>query len=356
MSDHALVRIETTSGDLRRALTGLVDLMHEAGADFHPGLRIVETDGQLSAWADGDDPWLMRIPHSTLVPVEGVTWADEPPLRVVATPDHLTPQQVEVLEACTAVMAAAGTWERFCTTHPRATITDADAISLIRSLHPPFSPATSAAAMLRTRTIKLRLNDQQPTSYLMPMLDLVNHHPDAPAYPHDGDFLCIGTWRAAPNGECFVSYGSTRDALGIALAYGYVETAITRANALPGEYAMPGGASLRLLRASALDFTHEPDVLTIIGAAWDAADPRVEQQTLIEPIERHLQERGAPAMQARHQARVLSRRVLKDDVTRLGGAQQALPGIDGCQLVVRAVTFQRDALLSMKRDALLSMT
>ncbi len=154
MSDHALVRIETTSGDLRRALTGLADLMHEAGADFHPGLRIVETDGQLSAWADGDDPWLMRIPHSTLVPVEGVTWADEPPLRVVAIPEHLTPLQVEVLEACTAVMAAAGTWDRFRTTHPRATITDPDAISLIRSLHPPFSPALGEVHVEGVKTTK----------------------------------------------------------------------------------------------------------------------------------------------------------------------------------------------------------
>lgn len=337
MSDHALVRIETKSGDLRRALTDLVDLMHGAGADFHSGLRIVETDGQLSAWADGDDPWLMRVPHSTLVPVEGVTWADEPPLRIVGIPGHLTSLQVEVLEACTAVMSAAGTWERFRTTHPRATITDPDAVALIRSLHPPFSPATSAAAMLRTRTIKLALQGAEPTSYLMPMLDLVNHHPDAPAYPHNGDFLCIGTWRAAADGECFVSYGSTRDVLGIALAYGYVDANITRVNALPGEYPLPGGGTLRLLRASRLDITHDTDTFTIIGAAWDATDPSVQVHTLLEPVERHLRDRGMPALKARHQARVLAQHIRGSENQRLRHALDELEVKSGCDLVHQAV-------------------
>lgn len=345
MSDHALVRIETTSGDLRRALTDLVDLMHGAGADFHSGLRIVETDGQLSAWADGDDPWLMRVPHSTLVPVEGVTWADEPPLRIVAIPEHLTSLQVEVLEACTAVMSAAGTWERFRTTHPRATIIDPDAVALIRSLHPPFSPATSAAAMLRTRTIKLALQEAEPTSYLMPMLDLVNHHPDAPAYPHDGDFLCIGTWRAAADGECFVSYGSTRDVLGITLAYGYVDANITRVNALPGEYTLPGGGTLRLLRASRLDITHDTDTFTIIGAAWDATDPSVQVHTLLEPIERHLRDRGKPAMQARHQARVLAHHISESDKTRMRMAQERLIEYTGTSMVGVALGLQRENLM-----------
>lgn len=345
MRHHALVRIETTSGDVRRALTDLVDLMHGAGADFHSGLRIVETDGQLSAWADGDDPWLMRVPHCTLVPVEGVMWADEPPLHIVAIPEHLTSLQVEVLEACTAVMSAAGTWERFRTTHPRATITDPEVIEVIRSLHPAFSPATSAAAMLKTRTIRLSLDGGDPKSYLMPMLDLVNHHPDAPAYPHDGDFLCIGTWRAVDNGECFVSYGSTRDVLGIALAYGYIDSNITRANALPGEYPMPGGGTLRLLRASRLTFSSEPDTFTIIGAAWDAADPSVQRHTLLEPIERHLAGRGVPAMQARHQARVLANRIRQSDEARVRIAQEQLIEYTGTSMVGEALGLQRDNLM-----------
>jgi hypothetical protein len=200
--------------------------------------------------------------------------------------------------------------------------------------------------MLKTRAIKLRLDGQEPTSYLMPMLDLVNHHPGAPAYRHDGDSLCIGTWRSSEYGECFVSYGSTRDALGIALAYGYVDPNITRVNALPDELPMPRGGTLRLQRASHPDFTQEPDVLTIIGASFDAADARVEQETLIDPIERHLRDRGAPAMQARHQARVLSRRIAGGDLARLSEAERALSGVDGCELVVRAVHTQQGVLRS----------
>jgi len=193
------VRIETDSTALTQALLDLVDVMNAAGATFQPGLRIVGASGQISAWADGDEPWLMRIPTSSLVPIEGVTWSGEPPLRIASAPGELTSLQVEVLEACTAVMAAAGTWEHFRPTHPRATVTDPEAIAIIQSLHPAFPPATSAAAMLKTRTIKLAVDDEEPTSYLMPMLDLVNHHPEAPAYARDDGYLSIGTWRAADN-------------------------------------------------------------------------------------------------------------------------------------------------------------
>lgn len=345
MSDHARVRIETDSVDLDQALAHLVEVMNRAGATFHPGLRIVGVAGQISAWADGDDPWLMRIPHSTLVPIDDVTWSDDQPLRLMGIPDDLTALQVEALEACTAVMTAAGTWEHFRATHPRATITDPEAIDVIRSLHPAFSPATSAAAMLKTRTIRLSLDGGDPTSYLMPMLDLVNHHPDAPAYPHDGDFLCIGTWRAVDNGECFVSYGSTRDVLGIALAYGYIDSNITRANALPGEYPMPGGGTLRLMRASRLTFSSEPDTFTIIGAAWDAADPSVQRHTLLEPIERHLAGRGVPAMQARHQARVLANRIRQSDEARVRIAQERLIECPGTSRVGEALGLHRDNLM-----------
>lgn len=334
------MRIDTDSTALTRAMLNLVDVMVAAGSTFHPGLRIVGATGQISAWADGDEPWLMRIPMSSLVPIEGVTWSDDPPLHLTGIPDDLTALQVEVLEACTAVMAAAGTWEHFRATHPRATITDPEAIDVIRSLHPAFAPATSAAAMLKTRTIRLSLDGREPTSYLMPMLDLVNHHPDAPAYSHDGDFLCIGTWRAVENGECFVSYGSTRDVLGIALAYGYIDANITRANALPGEYALPGGGTLRLLRASRLTFSSEPDTFTIIGAAWDATDPSVQRHTLLEPIERYLRDRGVPAMQARHQARVLARRIAQADAQRILGALANLERNSGPNIVRAALSCQ----------------
>jgi hypothetical protein len=241
-------------------------------------------------------------------------------------------------------MAANHTWEHFRATHPRATITDPEAIAMIQSLHPAFSPATDAAAMIKTRTIKMSMEDAEPQSYLMPLLDLVNHHPAAPAYTWDDGFLCIPTWRADPGGECFVSYGSIRDVLGMALAYGYVDENITRANALPGEYSIPGGGTLRLMRASRPTSTnghaHDQNALTIIGAAWDVSDPAVQRQTLLEPIERHLREGGVAAIQARHQARVLARRIWVSDDLRLRHALAALADLSGCHLVSRAIQLQ----------------
>lgn len=341
------VVVDTESAEVRETVQALFALLLDAGAWVNPHLRIVERAGQISVWSEADDPWLMRIPKHTLVPVTDINWSGEPPLRVEGTPSSLSAIQQDVLNACVDAMAAHHTWEHFRATHPRATITDPEAIAMIQSLHPAFSPATDAPAMLKTRTIKMSMDDAEPQSYLMPLLDLVNHHPAAPAYTWDDGFLCIPTWRADPGGECFVSYGSTRDVLGMALAYGYVDENITRANALPGEYSIPGGGTLRLRRASHPTstngqdaLTNEPDALTIIGAAWDTSDPGVQRQTLLEPIERHLRDRGMPAMRARHQARVLARRIWASDDLRLRQALAALEDLSDCDLVRRAILLQ----------------
>ena len=338
------VMVDTESAEVREAVQALFALLLDAGAWVNPHLRIVERVGQISVWSEADDPWLMRIPKHTLVPVTDINWPGEPPLCVEGTSSSLTAQQRDVLDACVDVMAANHTWEHFRATHPRATITDPEAIAMIQSLHPAFSPATDAAAMIKTRTIKMSIEDAEPQSYLMPLLDLVNHHPAAPAYTWDDGFLCIPTWRADPGGECFVSYGSIRDVLGMALAYGYVDENITRANALPGEYSIPGGGTLRLMRASRPTSTnghaHDQNALTIIGAAWDVSDPAVQNQTLLNPIERHLRDRGVAAMQARHQARVLARRIWVSDDLRLRHALAALADLSGCHLVSRAIQLQ----------------
>jgi hypothetical protein len=334
------VTVESTQPAVRSALHALFDLMRSAGAIIHPGLRIVEDNGQTSVFADGDAPWLMRIPRSTLVPVEDITWSNEPPLRLLSTPDHLTALQVSVLEACTDVMASAGTWEHFRATHPRATITDPKAIDIIQALHPAFSPATDAGAMLKTRTIKMSMDDAEPQSYLMPLLDLVNHHPAAPAYTWDDDFLCIPTWCANASGECSVSYGSTRDVLGIALAYGYVDANITRVNALSGSYPLSDGSILHLRRSSHHRVINEGGAVTIEGAAFDPANPHLEVQTLREPTERFLRQRGASAMSARYSVRVISRRIAASDIARLTEAQRVLAHVDGAALIVEAIERQ----------------
>lgn len=340
------VEILSDSSSLEVATERLVALLTDAGATFHPGLRIVHRGRELSVWAHGEDPWLMRIPDTTLVPVEGITWSDDLPLRVVKA-DGLTALQQQVLEACVDVMREAGTWEHYRTTHPRATIADPRAIEVIRSLHPAFSPDTSAAGMLKTRTIRMSLHDDEPASYLMPMLDLVNHHPDAPVYLPDDGYLGIATTQDAPSGECFVSYGSTRDVIGIALAYGYLEERITRANALPGEYPLPDGGILRIVRASRPEHSEESGTLTLIGAAFDAIDPSIARMSITEPLERFLVDRGAAPMQARHTARVTTRRIGVSDGNRLAQARAALTGIHGADLVHSALRWQEAVLAAI---------
>lgn len=340
------MQVDSDSPALVNAVQRLVALLTDAGATLHPGLRIVHRGRELSVWADGEDPWLLRIPEATLVPVEGITWSDEPPLRI-AQARGLTALQRQVLESCVDVMREAGTWEHYRATHPRATITDPQAVEVIRSLHPAFSPDSSAAGMLKTRTIRMSLHDDEPASYLMPLLDLVNHHPAAPVYlPEDG-FLGIATAQDDVGGEAFVSYGSARDVLGIALAYGYVDERITRANALPGEYPLPGGGILRVVRASRPQHSHEADTLTLIGAAFDSTDTRVARVSITEPLERFLLDRGAAPMQARHTARVMNRRIALSDRDRLTRARAVLAGTSGTDLLRESIRRQEAVLATI---------
>ena len=338
------MRIDSASPETARAIGRLVDRLESAGARFHPGLRITCVDGEISVSAtSASDPWLMRIPLATLVPVDDITWADAPPLRIIDV-SGLTPLQRELLDACVDVLREAGTWERFRATHPRATITDPIAIDLIRALHPTFSASDSAAAMLKSRTIHMTLDDGDPDSYLMPGLDLVNHHPRADAYITEDGFLSIETMQTSPDGECFVSYGSTRDVLGIALAYGYIDPNITRVNALSGQQSLPHRLTLTVKRASRHSVEREDDALTITGAAWDAADPSVERTTIIEPIEQFLVEHGTPPMGARHIARQTSRRIASNDDLRLRASSAHLEAFAGTELVCAAIDEQRTRL------------
>lgn len=318
------MRVEAESTAVASTLEVLFDVLRGAGAEMHPGIRIRHADGQLGVWADGDDPWLIRIPTSTLVPISGLTWADDLPLRLTSPPQDLTDLQRSVLHACIDVMVAAGTWEHVRATHPRATITDEESVEILRSLHPAFTPSRSADAMLRTRTIRIAIGEDEPSSFLMPMLDFVNHHPDAPAYASSAGWLSIPTWRAQADGQCLVSYGSTRDALGIALAYGYVDAAITRVIALPGTYELPRGNVLRLKRASRHRIDKDPRELVIEGAAFDARDPRLHAHTLIDPITAFLTARGLSALSAKHAARVVTKRIADEDAKRLSTAATAL--------------------------------
>lgn len=112
--------VDTESTEVHEAVQALFALLLDAGAWVNPHLRIVERAGQISVWSEADDPWLMRIPKHTIVPVADINWPNEPPLRIEGLPSSLSSIQQEVLNACVDVMAAHHTWEHRLTTDLRA--------------------------------------------------------------------------------------------------------------------------------------------------------------------------------------------------------------------------------------------
>jgi hypothetical protein len=108
---------------------------------------------------------------------------------------------------------------------------------------------------------------------------------------------------------------------------------------------LPGGGTVHLVRASRPDFTSEPGVLTIVGAGFDPTDSTITRRTLIEPIEHFLVETGDAPMQARHTARVMTRRIALSDHDRLAQARSSLTDVTGTDLVQAAIGRQ-EALLA----------
>jgi len=233
-------------------LTEIVEVLVAGGATFHRGLRIVEADGAMSLHiddpvtgpdADGDRrrSMLARIPVELLVPIEAIRWAPDPDRLIVeSVGPGLSATRRRLLDAHVALYNITGkpAWAR---RHlPRVALASDDplwtAVGLLRpgvlaadADRPTGDDRSMAEAFIATRTLGAARSDvtgddgAPPGPVLMPIIDLMNHHRRGAGYSVADGMLRVLVRRPAGGSECFATYGGGKDALDLAIGYGYLE-------------------------------------------------------------------------------------------------------------------------------------
>jgi hypothetical protein len=208
-------------------LAGTLEIIREAGGFIAPTTRLTERQGQLSLDSTADDGSpLLRIPRECFVRVDRVTWAEQDGRMVIVdVPEEFSDIETEMLYLQVALHNACGKLEWMQRTHPSLdpSLPD-DLVAAVRELVPSFrNPMMAATDVLwANRCFRIPLCDGQVTErVLIPVVDLLNHHSSGALADWTGDDFVITTSKPFDTNECALDYGMNRDALEMAIVYGF---------------------------------------------------------------------------------------------------------------------------------------
>jgi hypothetical protein len=111
---------------------------------------------------------------------------------------------------------------------------------------PDATPAMVTDADLAPPTAG-RSNPPRKTQVLMPLIDMLNHHPQGAPFQVDDSRLSVRVAQPTGDGECFAAYGGRRDVLDLALHYGYLDTATPFAFSAPVSVEVEGLCHIRVV-------------------------------------------------------------------------------------------------------------
>ncbi|MFM8155622.1 MAG: hypothetical protein ACKOAF_06050 [Actinomycetes bacterium] len=224
---HPLVDADDTLvADL---LAGTLEILREAGGFIAPTTRLVERHGQLSIESSADDGSpMLRIPRECFVRVDRVTWAEqEGRMVIVEVPDDFGDLETEMLYLQVALHNACGKLEWMTATHPALDprLPD-DLVEAVQQLIPSFrNPMMAATDVLwANRCFRIPMSEgAAPERVLVPVVDLLNHHSRGAVGDWTGDDFEVATSRPFGTHECALDYGMDRDALEMAVVYGFAD-------------------------------------------------------------------------------------------------------------------------------------
>ena len=222
-------------------LAALLELVAEAGGWLNPQAHLVERDGELSVQcsAPAGEP-LVMIPRDVMVRVGAVDWTvREGMLEIQGLPDDMVGIEREALYLMAGILNQCGKPTVLVSSHPvLAPAMDPTLVDAVRAFRPSFRRTPPSIESLLWSTRCFRGPSDAPAALAVPVIDLLNHSCAAPgAQPQSGG-LAVTTWRDGE--ECFVDYGHRRDAIGMAIVYGFADTSAVVAHSAPLEVEVPG--------------------------------------------------------------------------------------------------------------------
>jgi hypothetical protein len=226
---HPLVNAE--SSFVADLLAGTLEIIREAGGFIAPTTRLTERQGQHSLDSTADDGLpLLRIPRDCFVRVDRVTWAEQDGRMVIVdVPGEFSDIETEMLYLQVALHNACGKLEWMQRTHPSLDpALPADLVDAVRALIPSFrNPMMAATDVLwANRCFRISMDDSKaPERVLIPVVDLLNHHSHGAMGDWTGEYFEVVTRKTFGTNECALDYGMNRDALEIAVVYGFADEA-----------------------------------------------------------------------------------------------------------------------------------
>lgn len=267
-------------------LAATVEVVFELGGSIHPQTRILARNGQLSIASDAQDGEpLVHLPAEAFVRIGQVVWspsADQLESEGLLT--ELGPAETELLILQTALHNACGKVPWLVDTHPvLASDLSAEVVDAVRAFRPSFRRRQPTPASLFWSNRVFRLpppGSQLPEPLALPIIDLLDHHHSGATGTWTGSAFTVATQR--PTGHAaLLNYGLRRDAIGMAVVYGFADVDCPVAHSAPIEVEVPGVGVVRVLakgrdRAGTLlaPVVHdERDVTTISHVTFDAGQP-----------------------------------------------------------------------------------
>ena len=208
-------------------LGGTIELVREAGGFVAPITRLVERGGQLSieSSAAAGEP-LLRIPREAFVRVDRVEWSQDGDRIVIEqAPDDCGALEWEMLYLQVALHNACGKLAWMQRTHPSLDPgLPEDLVDAVRAVVPSFrTPQMGAIDLLwANRCFRLPMEPgTEPERVLIPIVDLLNHDADGATGDWDAESFQVATAPAFGTLECALDYGMERDAMEMAVVYGF---------------------------------------------------------------------------------------------------------------------------------------
>ena len=225
-------------------LGGLLELLADGGGWFHPGARLVARDGQLSVHASAEPgELLVRIPAELLVRVGRVDWSVRDGFLVpAAIGPEIDGLELEALFVLIGLLNQSGKIPQLLDTHPLlADDLPSHVIDAVSALRPSFGSARPDPVSLlwSTRCFRMSYDGGAAEPVAVPILELLNHHSrGAIAEPANGGFAVPA--QVLHDDECFLDYGRDRDAISLAILYGFADTSARCAHSAPIHIEVPG--------------------------------------------------------------------------------------------------------------------
>lgn len=225
--------IESDDPIVRQCLESIAQNVLANGGEIHRNLCIHHEGPRLwiSCQRAFDGETLLRIPDALFIPVSQLQWHDQQGVLSYTGDVALLSQiQRHMLDAMVQLYNATDKIQRIASCFPDALLrTDPALLALVQQARPKTELSTKnlAEQFICTRLSSQNNEDSEETrDYLMPLIDMLNHHPFAPKYQRNEakDWVIPVQHPVDGTEECFVRY-QKGDSFANALWHGYFENA-----------------------------------------------------------------------------------------------------------------------------------